>query len=79
VEITARRFPREEARGTQGTLGFAVLDLFENNVAIMRCLEAHWDQLSTTSTPFTPHQRQTQMWILADRDANGPVWHGQTP
>ena len=79
VEITARRFPREEGRGTQGTLGFAVLDLFDNNVAIMRYLEAHWDQLSTTSTPFAPHQRQTQMWILADRDANGPVWHGQTP
>jgi hypothetical protein len=57
VEITARRFICEGGLGIQGTLGFAVLDLFENNVAIMRYLETHWDQLSTTRTPFAPHQR----------------------
>jgi hypothetical protein len=68
VEITARRFIREGGRGIQGTLGFAVLDLFENNVAIMRYLETHWDQLSTTA----PHQRRSQMWILAKRDTDCP-------
>jgi hypothetical protein len=41
VEITARRFIHEGGLGTQGTLGFAVLDLFENNVAIMKYLETH--------------------------------------
>jgi hypothetical protein len=53
-------------------LGFAILDLFENNVAIMKYLEAHWDQLSTTKTPFDPHQRRSQMWILAKRDTDCP-------
>jgi hypothetical protein len=61
VEITARRFIRERGLGIQGTLGFAVLDLAENNVAIMRYLETHWDQLSSTRTPFAPHQRRSQM------------------
>jgi len=70
VEITVRRFVHEANVGTQGTLGFAVLDLFVNNAGIMKYLEKNWDQLLKTREPFASHVRRTHIWILAKRDTD---------
>jgi hypothetical protein len=54
--------PVSEARRQ---VSFAVLDLSENQIRIMKHLQRNWDPLSRTETPRSEKNRSA-MWILAD-------------
>ena len=54
--------------GIEARKGFGMLDLCENQLAIHRYLEEHWDTLSKSYDPWDEKNPRAAVWIVSPLD-----------